>query len=130
MKQRRNKKALGWIGQARLWPENVGVGEPYPENEDLRLEDWMSYRCYVALRQDAEAKEALQRIIRLQPRIDNTVPNFIPANAVISAWAREKAEAGVRSAGGAGAGTAAAGGAAGVAGGGGAGGGGLAGGGG
>ena len=82
MKRQQYRKALSWIDQARQWPENLGVGEPYAENEDLRLEDWMSYRCYGALHREAAAQEALRRIIGFHPRIDNTVPNFIPANAV------------------------------------------------
>ncbi|HEX9512465.1 MAG TPA: DUF5107 domain-containing protein [Puia sp.] len=90
MKQQQYKKALAWIGQAKKWPENLGVGEPYAENEDLRLEDWMSYRCYTALHQHEAATAALQRILRFRPAIDNTVPNFIPANAVITGWAYEK----------------------------------------
>ncbi|HWK08016.1 MAG TPA: DUF5107 domain-containing protein [Puia sp.] len=90
MKQRQYKEALTWIGQAKKWPENLGVGEPYAENEDLRLEDWMSYRCYTALNQNEAATASLQRILRFQPAIDNTVLNFIPANTVITNWAYEK----------------------------------------
>jgi hypothetical protein len=81
------KKALGWIGQARQWPENLGVGEPYASEEDLRLEDWMSYRCYKALHRDGDAQQALERIRVFKPRVDNTVANFIASNNIISEWA-------------------------------------------
>src|SRR5258708_29389176 len=89
MKQQQYKKALAWIGQAKKWPENLGVGEPYAENEDLRLEDWMSYRCYTALHHHGAATAALQRILRLPPALDNTVPTLLPDNAVITGWVYE-----------------------------------------
>ena len=39
------KKAQTFIAAARRWPENLGVGQPYPADEDTRLEDWMDHRC-------------------------------------------------------------------------------------
>jgi len=62
MKRHAYKKALDRIGEARQWPEHLGVGAPYLEDQDLRLEDWMSYRCYVALKQDQAARAALEKI--------------------------------------------------------------------
>ncbi|HXB91407.1 MAG TPA: hypothetical protein VNU72_03925, partial [Puia sp.] len=44
------KKALNFIEAAKQWPENLGVGEPYAADKDLRLEDWMSDGCRQALR--------------------------------------------------------------------------------
>ncbi|MDB5144096.1 MAG: hypothetical protein JWQ66_2809, partial [Mucilaginibacter sp.] len=38
--------ALIIINEAKKWPQNLGVGKPYKENLDERLEDWMSYLCY------------------------------------------------------------------------------------
>jgi hypothetical protein len=62
MKRRSFKKALVRIDEARQWPEHLGVGAPYVEDQDLRLEDWMTYRCYVALGQDKAARTALEKI--------------------------------------------------------------------
>lgn len=62
MKKRAYKKALDRIGEARQWPEHLGVGAPYLEDQDLRLENWMSYRCYAALGQDKAARAALEKI--------------------------------------------------------------------
>jgi tetratricopeptide (TPR) repeat protein len=62
MKKHAYKKALVRIDEARQWPEHLGVGAPYPEDQDLRLEDWMSHRCYAALGQDKEARGALEKI--------------------------------------------------------------------
>jgi Tfp pilus assembly protein PilF len=50
MKNRRYAKALGYIAAARKWPENLGVGEPYPQDQDLQWEEWMSAYCQAALK--------------------------------------------------------------------------------
>jgi hypothetical protein len=62
MKKRDYKKALVRIEEARQWPEHLGVGAPYQEDQDLRLEDWMSYRCHLALGQDKAARASLEKI--------------------------------------------------------------------
>jgi len=48
--EKKYKKALYYIGEAKKWPENLGVGAPYPQDQDLRVEDQLSDRCYKALR--------------------------------------------------------------------------------
>lgn len=62
IKQKQYKKALNYIGEAKKWPENLGVGEPYPQDQDLRVEDQLSFRCYTALHQEAEAHATLLRL--------------------------------------------------------------------
>ena len=48
MMQKKNYKAsLKFISEARLWPENLGVGKPYDEDIDYRLEDWMTYSAII-----------------------------------------------------------------------------------
>jgi hypothetical protein len=49
IKNKQYKKALGFIAAARQWPENLGVGAPYLQDQDLRIEDWLTTRCRVAL---------------------------------------------------------------------------------
>ncbi|MCO5235695.1 MAG: DUF5107 domain-containing protein [Chitinophagaceae bacterium] len=88
MQKNNYKKALVYINQSRLWPENLGVGKPYDNQIDSRLEDWMEYLCSKKLRTGNE-EELLNRIIRFTPGIDNTIRNFIPSNALISARAIE-----------------------------------------
>jgi tetratricopeptide (TPR) repeat protein len=85
-----SKAALKLIDQARLWPENLGVGMPYPEDIDTRLEDWMTYLCYVQQKRTADAENLLNQIIKFEPRVENTVRNFSPSNAIVTAWAYEK----------------------------------------
>lgn len=91
MQKGKFKKALDYVGQSRLWPQHLGVGKPYEDQIDSRLEDWVAYLCYQKLKKQ-EGDALLDHIIRFTPRIDNTVSNFIPSNALVSAWAIEKTE--------------------------------------
>ena len=91
MKKNNYAKALAFIKEARLWPENLGVGKPYDEDIDTRLEDWMEYQCY--LKSGKKGGDILlTRIKNFMPMVDNTVRNFIPSNALVTAWAIEKTE--------------------------------------
>lgn len=90
LKKNNSRAALKFIDQARLWPENLGVGKPYPEDIDTRMEDWMNYLCLVQQKKTADAEKMLNRIILFDPRVENTVWNFSPSNALITAWAYEK----------------------------------------
>ena len=53
--------ALRSIDAARLWPENLGAGKPYPENVDERLEDWLAAQCLARRGKSAESSALLQR---------------------------------------------------------------------
>jgi hypothetical protein len=90
MQSKNFKGALKFISEAGLWPENLGVGKPYSEDIDMRLENWMNYLCFQQLKRTSEAEEMLNLIIKFKPRIDNTVRNFLPANALITAYAFER----------------------------------------
>ncbi|TRX32029.1 DUF5107 domain-containing protein [Flavobacterium sp. ZT3R18] len=90
MKNKQYKKALQFIAEAKLWPQNLGVGKPYDQDIDERLENWLNYMCYTSLGDKATANESLQKIIAFSPKVDNTVMNFLPANQLVSAWAIEK----------------------------------------
>ena len=58
------QEALDWCNKARLWPENLGSGKPYPEYCDERLEDWISYLCLSKLGKRDQAVSLLDKIIR------------------------------------------------------------------
>jgi hypothetical protein len=62
MEKHRYQKGLDLIGRAELWPENLGVGKPYEEDIDLRLEDWMKYLCYRKMGKSDPATASLRRI--------------------------------------------------------------------
>ncbi|PBI88491.1 Beta-barrel assembly-enhancing protease [Flavobacterium sp. ACN2] len=90
IKNKQYKKALQFIADAKLFPENLGVGKPYDENIDERLENWLDYECYTNLGNKEMASKSLDKIVAFRPVIDNTVMNFLPANQLVSAWAIEK----------------------------------------
>jgi tetratricopeptide (TPR) repeat protein len=83
------KASLKFIAEARQWPENLGVGKPYDEEIDYRLEDWMTYLCYHKMKKDIEAEVLLKNIVKFEPKVENTVRNFLPANTLVTAWAYE-----------------------------------------
>ena len=82
--------ALAYIDNAKKWPENLGVGKPYAGNLDERLEDWMTYTRYMQTGKTKEATALLNKITAFNPKIENTVIDFLPANDLVSAWAITK----------------------------------------
>jgi Tfp pilus assembly protein PilF len=90
MNNKNYTKALSFISYAKKWPPNLGVGKPYQENIDERLEDWISYLCYAKMGKSQQAKLSLQKIIDFKPQIENTDINFFPANELLTAWAIEE----------------------------------------
>lgn len=90
MKNKNYTKALQYANQAKEWPANLGVGKPYELDIDIRLEDWISYLCYVHTNNTHEANAMLEKIIQFNPHIENTVRNFIVANNLVTAWAFEQ----------------------------------------
>ena len=87
MRHKNYKKALTYINASRQWPERLGVGKPYGENIDQRLEQWLEYQC--GLRTGKKDSDLLQRIIAYNAKKENTVRNFYPSNN----WIVAKAEA-------------------------------------
>jgi Tfp pilus assembly protein PilF len=90
IKQKKYAIALNFVTDAKKWPQNLGVGKPYDNELDERLEDWAAYLCYQTLGKNKDAQTSLQAIIAFTPKIENTVSNFSPANDLVSAWAIEK----------------------------------------
>lgn len=90
MERKRFSEAMKFIADSRLWPENLGVGKPYDENIDTRLEDWLASLCLQRLNRQGEAGKMLDKIVSFKPSIENGVRNFTPANTLISAWALER----------------------------------------
>ena len=83
-------KALAAIEKAKQWPENLGVGKPYTEEIDERLENWLNYVCYKKQNNAQWANDMLQKIISFTPKVDNTVSNFSKANHLVTVWALQE----------------------------------------
>jgi tetratricopeptide (TPR) repeat protein len=60
--------ALRSIDTARLWPENLGAGKPYPSDVDERLEDWLAAQCLSRRGRNTEANELLRRVTDFEGR--------------------------------------------------------------
>jgi tetratricopeptide (TPR) repeat protein len=90
VKVKNYKKALDFINGSKVWPEKLGVGKPYEEDIDMRLEDWMSYLCYVQMKNRNEAEKSLEKIIQFTQQIGKKPLNFFAANHLVSAWAMKQ----------------------------------------
>ncbi|MCC6286734.1 MAG: hypothetical protein IT249_02510 [Chitinophagaceae bacterium] len=90
LQQKKYAVAKKLIEQGKLWPENLGVGKPYEDNIDTRLEDWMLYLTEQK-KNGPKAKALLNKIINFKPATENTINNFLPSNALITALAISKA---------------------------------------
>jgi hypothetical protein len=90
MQKKDYKGALATIDKARLWPENLGVGKPYEESLDSRLEDWMSAQCYTSMKDKVKAEAMIHQVLLFNPKVENTVSNFYPSNSLITAMAYER----------------------------------------
>jgi hypothetical protein len=91
LKENRYEQAKRYIQQAQLFPENLGVGKPYDDDIDSRLENWLLYLTEKDKKTEA-ARLYLQKIISFNPAINNTISNFFASNALISALAISQAE--------------------------------------
>lgn len=90
MKSNRLKDALRFVKEARLWPEHLGVGKPYDQDVDERLEDWMESR--IRLKQgDLARSEALEeKIMQFDPQDPDKQNNLLIPNQLLTAWVIEK----------------------------------------
>ena len=79
MQDKKYKTAAAEIGKAREWPERLGVGKPYQEDIDERLEQFLLYQCYTKLQDKAKASAALEQI-----KLNKA--NVYASNKVISDW--------------------------------------------
>jgi tetratricopeptide (TPR) repeat protein len=83
MEKKNFKTALQFINASKVWPANLGVGKPYDEDIDLRLEEWMNYLCFTKLGNAASAQSSLNRVLQ-------TKRSFPSANDLVSAWAMDR----------------------------------------
>jgi len=77
------KAALNSISKARLWPENMGVGKPYEEDIDARLENYLEGLCLEKTKKTDQAMKKWNEIISFKGNLNNT-------NSLITALALNK----------------------------------------
>ncbi len=82
MKNKNYDKALQYITASKLWLENLGVGKPYSEEIDERLEDWLAYESYTKQGNEKAAKEMLAKILSKSQENQSSVNNLVTALAL------------------------------------------------
>ena len=63
IKSKKYNSALKAIRFSKEWPENLGVGKPYDDQIDGRLEDYLEYMAYSGIGNSSKAEECLNRIL-------------------------------------------------------------------
>jgi tetratricopeptide (TPR) repeat protein len=63
IQSRNYKGALNAIQTSKLWPDNLGVGKPYDEDIDLRLENYMEGLCMEQTKQSDQAIKKWNEVI-------------------------------------------------------------------
>ena len=79
-KNRQYKKAISEIKTSQQWPERLGVGKPYENDIDERLENFLLYQCYVKSGDKNKSDLALQQI-------KSNKAGVYTINDVLSKWA-------------------------------------------
>jgi tetratricopeptide (TPR) repeat protein len=93
MKQGAFTEAARLVETARQWPEHLGVGRPYPEERDERLEDWLSYQCELGCKAPGQAHQALVRVLAWRPQAPaRTVGAIVRALALQASGRTEEAQ--------------------------------------
>lgn len=88
MQKKHFKKALDYVNAAKQWPQNLGVGKPYDNDIDERVEDWLAYQNYLRLGDEQAAQQSLNKILSYTSATGNNV--YPTPNNLVAAWAMRK----------------------------------------
>ena len=103
IQQEKYKTSLASVSKARLWPESLGVGKPYDEDIDDRLEDYLEGICFEKTKKADEAVNKWNEIIS-HKRSFNNATTLVTALALsktnrgeegktlLSAWLQKEPE--------------------------------------
>ncbi len=84
LKKGKYKNAIELIQQSRLWPEHLGVGKPYKDDIDDRLENYLESIIEDHLGQKDASVSLMRKIIDFKPGT-----YFYESNNLIQLWALE-----------------------------------------
>ena len=84
IKRKNYKEALRYVDASRQWPENLGVGKPYAEDIDERVEDWLAYEIYARQGNNQAADKMLDKILASDASVYPSV------RSLVTAWALQK----------------------------------------
>lgn len=63
----KSRQALASLNTSKAWPENLGVGKPFDDQIDGRLEDFIEARVYAGQGNTQKAAEMLKKVTAFQP---------------------------------------------------------------
>ncbi len=63
IKHRKNAAALKSINASKEWPENLGVGKPYDDMMDNRLEDFLEAKAFAGMGKKDKAVDAYHKVV-------------------------------------------------------------------
>ena len=86
MAQQRYRQVLQFVEKANEWPEHLGVGKPYPEDIDDRLENWITFLCNKHLHRK-NGNAILEKILTFNHARQSAAAVFFPENAAVTFWA-------------------------------------------
>ncbi|MFV0389656.1 MAG: DUF5107 domain-containing protein [Pyrinomonadaceae bacterium] len=80
--------ALKYIADSRIWLENLGVGKPYDEVIDSRIEDFLAAKAYDLAGKNSEKGVAFRKVLNKAPVV-NSFGNYI---TLLSAQTNDEAK--------------------------------------
>ena len=69
--KRKTKDAVKKVAEAREWPRRLGVGKPYDDLIDTRLEDWMNAMIAIKSQKPADKEMYLRKVARSTHRVND-----------------------------------------------------------
>jgi len=81
LQQKNYKAALSSIGKSRLWPESLGVGKPYDNDIDGRLENYLEGVCYEQTKRTDLSLKKWNEVLSYNNKF-NTVNTLVSAMAL------------------------------------------------
>lgn len=89
LRKKQYSQAMSFVNEARLWPENLGVGQPYAEDIDNMLEDWIEATIAEKQNKQAVADIAWKRILDFTGKHESEKPSPL---SLVSLMAYERTD--------------------------------------
>lgn len=85
------QEALANIEESRTWPENLGVGKPFEDRIDERLEDWLAFQVYQKKGDKREAQKMIDKILAYKLYSEDGSSIRASLANLVSVWAMDEA---------------------------------------
>ena len=91
MQGKKYTQALKNIEESRTWPENLGVGKPFDERIDERLEDWFAFQSYSRMGKNEDKTKMLSKILSYNLYDKESGSIRSSPNNLITVWSMREA---------------------------------------